>query len=124
MSRVSTTTHASDKVKLLSKATELAKHGKGSGGPPHDAVGDLLHAYYRHVPPEDLVDRSDVGRDGRGLLLAQRVERLVHAALQLTSCVGGRTAVPDEDQHRRSVNHTPRVGRVAASNVSWPVRHA
>ncbi|MEO9323126.1 NAD-glutamate dehydrogenase [Nocardioides sp. C4-1] len=56
---MSTTTHASDKVELLSKATELAKHGKGSGGPPHDAVGDLLHAYYRHVPAEDLVDRSD-----------------------------------------------------------------
>ncbi len=27
---------------------------------PHDQVDALLHAYYRHVAPEDIVDRSDV----------------------------------------------------------------
>jgi glutamate dehydrogenase len=56
---VSTTTHDSDKSELLAKAVRLARHGKGSGGPPHDAVADLLQAYYRHVPSEDLADRSD-----------------------------------------------------------------
>jgi glutamate dehydrogenase len=61
---VSTTTHQSTseqaKFELIDKAIDLARAGKGSGGPPHDQVGDLLHAYYRHVAPEDLVDRSDV----------------------------------------------------------------
>ncbi len=56
---VSTTTHESDKAELLAKAVELARHGKGSGGPPHDAVESLLHGYFRHVAPEDLLDRSD-----------------------------------------------------------------
>ena len=36
------------------------RQGKGTGGPPHDQVAELLRAYYRHVAPEDLVDRSDV----------------------------------------------------------------
>ena len=59
MGHVSTTTHDSDKAELLAKATDLAKQGKGSGGPPHDVVGDLVRAYFRHVAPEDLADRSD-----------------------------------------------------------------
>ncbi|MCW2814259.1 MAG: gdhB 2, partial [Nocardioides sp.] len=59
MRRVSTTTHESDKAELLAKAVELAKHGKGTGGPPHDEVAVLMQAYYRHVAPEDLLDRSD-----------------------------------------------------------------
>ncbi|SDC19964.1 NAD-glutamate dehydrogenase [Nocardioides lianchengensis] len=49
-----------DKSELLEKATALARSGTGSGGPPHDRVGELLRAYYRHVAPEDLVDRTDV----------------------------------------------------------------
>ncbi len=49
-----------DKTELIDKATELAKHGRGTGGPPHDQVDVLLHAYYRHVAPEDIVGRSDV----------------------------------------------------------------
>lgn len=49
-----------DKSELLEKATALARSGTGSGGPPHEQVGDLLRAYYRHVAPEDLVDRTDV----------------------------------------------------------------
>ncbi|GAA5141026.1 NAD-glutamate dehydrogenase [Nocardioides marinquilinus] len=43
----------------MGKAAELARQGKGSGGPPHEQVTGLLHAYYRHVAPEDLVERSD-----------------------------------------------------------------
>jgi glutamate dehydrogenase len=57
---VSTTTHDVDKAELIDKATDLARHGRGTGGPPHDQVDALLHAYYRHVAPEDVVDRSDV----------------------------------------------------------------
>jgi glutamate dehydrogenase len=56
---VSTATQV-DKSELLEKATALARSGTGSGGPPHDRVGELLRAYYRHVAPEDLVDRSEV----------------------------------------------------------------
>ena len=49
-----------DKTELIEKATVLAQHGRGTGGPPHDEVDALLHAYYRHVAPEDIVGRSDV----------------------------------------------------------------
>ncbi|HET9421720.1 MAG TPA: NAD-glutamate dehydrogenase [Nocardioides sp.] len=57
---MSTTTQDVDKTQLIEKATVLAKHGRGTGGPPHDQVDALLHAYYRHVAPEDIVGRSDV----------------------------------------------------------------
>ncbi len=57
---MSTTTQDRDKSELLGRAIEVAKHGKGSGGPPHDQVAALLRSYYRHVAPEDVVDRSDV----------------------------------------------------------------
>jgi glutamate dehydrogenase len=59
---VSTTTRETSeqvKAELLDQAIELARSGKGTGGPPHDQVAELLHSYYRHVAPEDLVDRSD-----------------------------------------------------------------
>jgi glutamate dehydrogenase len=56
---VSTTTQDSDKSELLAKAIDLAQHGKGSGGPPHDVVGDLVRAYYRFVAPEDITERSE-----------------------------------------------------------------
>ncbi len=49
-----------DKTELIEKASVLAKQGRGTGGPPHDQVEAMLHAYYRHVAPEDIVDRSDV----------------------------------------------------------------
>jgi glutamate dehydrogenase len=48
------------KTELIAKATDLAAHRKGTGGPPVDAVGALLKAYYRHVAPEDVCDRSEV----------------------------------------------------------------
>ncbi|HET6937650.1 MAG TPA: NAD-glutamate dehydrogenase [Nocardioides sp.] len=47
------------KAELIDKAIALAQAGKGTGGPPHDQVGELMRAYYRHVAPEDLLDRSD-----------------------------------------------------------------
>ncbi len=56
---MSTATHETDKSELLAKAVDLARHGKGTGGPPHGQVDDLLRSYYRHVAAEDLVDRSD-----------------------------------------------------------------
>ncbi|MEJ7834100.1 MAG: NAD-glutamate dehydrogenase, partial [Nocardioides sp.] len=57
---MSTTTQDADKAELIEKATNLAQQGKGTGGPPHGEVGSLLRAYYRHVAPEDVADRSDV----------------------------------------------------------------
>jgi len=58
--KVSTTTQETDKAELIDKAVEVAQHGKGTGGPPHDRVDALLRAYYRHVAPEDVVDRSEL----------------------------------------------------------------
>ena len=54
------TTLDQDKSTLLGKAIDLAIHRKGTGGPPHDEVGALLKAYYRHVAPEDVCERGDV----------------------------------------------------------------
>ncbi|CUR56351.1 Glutamate dehydrogenase (NAD) [metagenome] len=49
-----------NKSDLIARATDLATHREGTGGPPHDTVGALLKAYYRHVAPEDVCDRSEV----------------------------------------------------------------
>src|SRR3954454_20015060 len=51
-------TTALEKSHLLTAAISLGERGSGNGGPPKDEVGDLLHAYYRHVAVEDVVDRS------------------------------------------------------------------
>ena len=56
---MSTTTHDAEKSELVDKAIELAQAGKGTGGPPHESVAELLRAYYRHVAVEDIADRSD-----------------------------------------------------------------
>jgi len=48
------------KADLLGKAIDLARQGKGSGGIPHDAARPLIQAYYRHVAPEDVCERSAV----------------------------------------------------------------
>ena len=56
---MSTATQVTDKQQLLERAVELAHHGKGSGGPPREQVGDLLRAYYRHVAAEDVVERGE-----------------------------------------------------------------
>ncbi len=89
---VSTTTHDADKAELLAKAADLAQHGKGSGGPPHDAVGGLLQAYFRHVAPEDLVDRSDA--DVFGALASHY--KLAQSRPQGTAQVRVLTPVPAE----------------------------
>src|SRR4051794_16169348 len=47
-----------EKTHLLNQAIALAERSTGTGGPPKDEVGPLLHAYYRHVATDDLVDRS------------------------------------------------------------------
>ncbi|WP_426241497.1 NAD-glutamate dehydrogenase [Nocardioides sp. LHG3406-4] len=52
------TTLEDDKAALIEKAADVARGSKGTGGPPHESVGSLLNAYYRHVAPEDVVDRS------------------------------------------------------------------
>ncbi|MFC4785406.1 NAD-glutamate dehydrogenase [Nocardioides sp. MAHUQ-72] len=57
---MSTTTLDHDKSALLAKAIDLALARKGTGGPPHDEVEGLLKAYYRHVAPEDVLERTDV----------------------------------------------------------------
>ncbi|MBZ5740127.1 NAD-glutamate dehydrogenase [Nocardioides mangrovi] len=57
---MSTTTHEPDLSALLSAAVEVARSGRGSGGPPRDHVDALVRAYYRHVAAEDVADRSDV----------------------------------------------------------------
>ncbi|WP_372734019.1 NAD-glutamate dehydrogenase [Nocardioides sp.] len=61
---MSTTTHDSDKSDLLERAIAFARSSRGTGGPPHDAVGELLTAYYRHVTLEDLAERTDVDTYG------------------------------------------------------------
>ncbi|MET1060650.1 MAG: NAD-glutamate dehydrogenase [Nocardioides sp.] len=49
-----------NKADLITKAIDLAVHRKGTGGPPVDVVPGLLKAYYRHVAPEDVCDRTEV----------------------------------------------------------------
>lgn len=48
------------KTELIAKATDLATHRKGTGGPPHDAIAGLMKGYYRHVAPEDVCDRGEI----------------------------------------------------------------
>ena len=57
---MSTTTRDADKSELVDRAIDLAEGSKGTGGPPHETVAELLRAYYRHVAVEDLADRTDV----------------------------------------------------------------
>ena len=47
-----------EKTHLLTQAIALAERSSGTGGPPHDEVGPLLRAYYRHVSTDDIGDRS------------------------------------------------------------------
>ncbi len=56
---MSTATHEPDKDQLLDQAVGLARHGKGSGGPPRERLDALLRSYYRHATVEDLLDRGD-----------------------------------------------------------------
>src|SRR3954464_10007076 len=47
-----------EKSHLLSQAIALAERSSGAGGPPRNEVGELMNAYYRHVSPDDVDDRS------------------------------------------------------------------
>ncbi|GAB2764772.1 NAD-glutamate dehydrogenase [Nocardioides salsibiostraticola] len=57
---MSKTTQDSDKVELIDRAIELARQGKGTGGPPRDQVEPLMRSYYRYVAGEDLNGRTEV----------------------------------------------------------------
>ncbi len=61
------TTLDETKDELIAKAAELAATRKGSGGPPAEKAAKLLSSYYRHVAPEDIVERSDVDLYGAAM---------------------------------------------------------
>ncbi len=48
------------KADLLAKATEIAAGHGGAAGPRAEDVGRLLATYYRHVAPEDILDRAPI----------------------------------------------------------------
>jgi len=91
---VSTATHDRDKSTLLSGAIELARGGRGSGGPPHDAAEALIRAYYRHVAAEDLAGRSP--DDVYGAFASHY--RLAGNRPQGTACVRVLTPTAGEDR--------------------------
>ena len=45
---------------VLDKAAAYAASRKGTAGPSGDQAADLVRCYYRHVPPDDLTERSEV----------------------------------------------------------------
>ena len=69
-----------------SKATDLAVAGKGTGGPPHETVGALLNAYYRHVAPEDVVDRTEVDVYGAARVALQARRQPARRAPRRSAC--------------------------------------
>ncbi|MDQ3616992.1 MAG: NAD-glutamate dehydrogenase [Actinomycetota bacterium] len=60
------TTLDETKDELISKAAGLASR-KGSAGSPATNAAQLLQAYYRHVAPEDIVQRSEVDLYGAAM---------------------------------------------------------
>ncbi len=81
------------KSDLIESASETARKRKGSGGPPRDVVGSLLTAYYRHVAPEDLIERTEM--DLYGALASHH--RLAEQRPQGTARV--RVITPSVDEH-------------------------
>ena len=61
------TTLDETKDELIAKAAELAATRKVSGGPPGSKASKLLASYYRHVAPEDIVERSEVDLYGAAM---------------------------------------------------------
>jgi len=61
------TTLEDTKDELIAKAAGVAANRKSSSGPPGTSVAELLKAYYRHVPAEDIVERSDVDLYGAAM---------------------------------------------------------
>ena len=80
------------KDELLLRASELASHRRGTGGPPADDALALLRTYYRHVAPDDVVDRGEA--DVYGALASHY--RLAGSRPQATARVRAFTpSVPD-----------------------------
>ncbi|HEX6249485.1 MAG TPA: NAD-glutamate dehydrogenase [Nocardioidaceae bacterium] len=52
------TTLDDSKDELIAKAAELGSGRQDDGGPPGTTIATFLRSYYRHVAPEDLVDRT------------------------------------------------------------------
>jgi glutamate dehydrogenase len=52
------TTLDDTKDELIAKAAELAGSRRGAGGPPGTTAAQFLRSYYRHVAPDDVVERS------------------------------------------------------------------
>ncbi|MGZ4438132.1 MAG: NAD-glutamate dehydrogenase [Nocardioidaceae bacterium] len=61
------TTLDETKDELIAKAATLATSRKGAGGPPGEKAAALLKAFYRHVAPEDITERSDVDLYGAAM---------------------------------------------------------
>ena len=55
------------KQQLIADAAALADHRKGMGTAQPEQIKDLLSLYYRHVAPDDLVERSAVDMYGAAL---------------------------------------------------------
>ena len=55
------------KDELIEKAAGLADSRRGTGVPKGEKASQLLAAYYRHVAPEDIVERSDVDLYGAAM---------------------------------------------------------
>ncbi|HLU40920.1 MAG TPA: NAD-glutamate dehydrogenase, partial [Microthrixaceae bacterium] len=56
---------------LVERAIGLARDRAGAEGPDPDECGRLIHAFYRHVAPEDVIGRSET--DLYGAALSQQI---------------------------------------------------
>ena len=52
---------------LIDQAAKLAAARTSTGGPPAEEAARLVHAYYRHVSPQDVAERSDADLYGAAL---------------------------------------------------------
>src|SRR3954447_7029102 len=87
------TTLDRDKADLLTKAVDLARARRGPGGPPHETVDELVRAYFRHVAPEDVVERSEI--DLYGALASQ----FKLAGISPQGTAQGRVFTPTPSEH-------------------------
>ncbi|MFZ5847709.1 MAG: NAD-glutamate dehydrogenase [Actinomycetota bacterium] len=53
------TTLDDSKDELIARAAKLGSNRSAAGGPPGTSIEAFLRSYYRHVAPEDIVDRSE-----------------------------------------------------------------
>ena len=61
------TTLDETKDELIAKAAGLADSRKGTGVPKGEQAAALLASFYRHVAPEDIIERSDVDLYGAAM---------------------------------------------------------